>query len=557
MLKTTSTTIYYFAFGSNMSSKTLLLRGIIPKNSGVPVRAIGYTLSFTNRGYEGSEPCFADICKSSIGSKSNNNAVHGVAYEISSQDIQILDKFEGAAYDRISINVEPYDQSSSFEVETYVTSPAHKTTSPNNFPSKRYVQLLLDGAKANNLSTEYCNNVLKKIQVFDCKGTIMPSVPSDAKQVELKDLKKYAYQPVVNLTTTNETLRSVWVSMGSQVYDVSKNVAEREMLQHMATAAGGTTFVLRLWRSAYGNKANHSTNQSNEDDAKEDDENIVNGLETNEKEYVSSWAQHLHANYPFVGVVNKRQLQKKRKSSIAEVAEVAEVAEDLEDQKDQKDQNDQKEDRQDKEGEGEKNKKTTSSRKRVRNEDEVDKKDKEEDKEDTIQGKTEKIGATGTTDTTDTTDLTGKGKRKKSKTNKSDSKESELKKINQECVTIRYHLTLGILRPCVLRILVKVFKFNQGWWVRDEKKNLEELSRGIHANSAEIFTGIGAADESAPLGPTVPLTTLSYNYNIHLTDDAESFDSKHASLSINNDTGEVNSEMLLPCIMTCNVAPLE
>ena len=62
-----------------------------------------------------------------------------------------------------------------------------------------------------------------------------------------------------------------------------------------------------------------------EDDAKEDDENIVNGLETNEKEYVSSWAQHLHANYPFVGVVNKRQLQKKRKSSIAEVAEVAEV----------------------------------------------------------------------------------------------------------------------------------------------------------------------------------------------------------------------------------------
>ena len=160
MLKTTSTTIYYFTFGSNMSSKTLLLRGIIPKNSGVPVRAIGYTLSFTNRGYEGSEPCFADICKSSIGSKSNNNAVHGVAYEISSQDIQILDKFEGAAYERISINVEPYDQSSSFEVETYVTSPAHKTSSPNNFPSKRYVQLLLDGAKANNLSSFIKNSLV-------------------------------------------------------------------------------------------------------------------------------------------------------------------------------------------------------------------------------------------------------------------------------------------------------------------------------------------------------------------------------------------------------------
>jgi hypothetical protein len=113
-----------------------------------------------------------------------------------------------------------------------------------------------------------------------------------------------------------------------------------------------------------------------------------------------------------------------------------------------------------------------------------------------------------------------------------------------------------MLQPCVLPLRVQVKERNKTWWFDNETQRLNELSMGIHANSDGLFDDIESANERAPAGVTIPLTTLSFSYRLHLREDAESFDGSETLLTIQHDTGRALSEMMLPCYMTCSVSPL-
>ena len=95
------------------------------------------------------------------------------------------------------------------------------------------------------------------------------------------------------------------------------------------------------------------------------------------------------------------------------------------------------------------------------------------------------------------------------------------------------------------------------WWASGEKRLLNELSRGIHANEHAMFEGLTTLNESIESSsPIIPLTNLEYSYKVQLQEDANAFDGKGIALRINHDTGQCISEMTLPCVMTCNVAPI-
>jgi hypothetical protein len=107
------------------------------------------------------------------------------------------------------------------------------------------------------------------------------------------------------------------------------------------------------------------------------------------------------------------------------------------------------------------------------------------------------------------------------------------------------------LRPCTLPLRVRILKENYEWWTASEEALLKELSAGIIANGASMFDNV---TEETMAGSTIPLSTLSYNSKVQLSDDA--FDGTSASLIINHDTGQCQKNMMLPCVMTCNVSPI-
>lgn len=493
--------VWYFSFGANLSQSTLKRRGISPTNS-LPGRVPSHKLSFTNRGYEGVEPRFADIEIIT----NNDPCVHGMAHEISEKEMLLLDKFEGEgiAYKRIKVLFEEYNtnkesntsngddklsisiEPKTFEVFAYTSLPEHKLLQGN--PSTRYMKLLIDASK-NKLDPTYCKNILGKIQCFDCKGMQMPALSSPPQSFTRKELYQHVYSESStssSLSPTAPPTAHVWVSIGGQIYDVSKNVHEREMLQHMATSSGGTKFALSLWRSAYNS---NSANVDNIDDsAVEENIGMVDTLRQEEREYVAAWACHLAANYPFVGIVDEKHGENGSSSGggISDGTLDGNNPIALEDRKKSK-----------------RSRNTTKNGERV----------------------------------------------EKNRINKKCKKES--KKKGGNWVTTMYHLSLGVLRPCTLPLRVRILKENYEWWTASEEALLKELSAGIIANGASMFDNV---TEETMAGSTIPLSTLSYNSKVQLSDDA--FDGTSASLIINHDTGQCQKNMMLPCVMTCNVSPI-
>lgn len=136
-------TVFYFAYGSNMSSKVFRhgLRHLQPSSA---ERAIlyGYRLAFSEPGVPFFEPAFANV------EKDEEAICEGVLYQITEKELDDLDISEGGrAYNLITIRV---DGSYSGAVEAYTFQS--KAVAHGLKPSKRYVDILIDGAQEHGLS---------------------------------------------------------------------------------------------------------------------------------------------------------------------------------------------------------------------------------------------------------------------------------------------------------------------------------------------------------------------------------------------------------------------
>lgn len=138
--------LWYFAFGSNMSSKVFRGRRKMHPVSSESAELRGYELVFDHPGLPLLEPSFANI------KPSKDNSVFGVLYNMTRREMNMLNTLEGGgAYQNLELEVIG---------ENGARRVAHVFWTPNTgithlFPSKRYISVLVTGAKEHNLPHEW------------------------------------------------------------------------------------------------------------------------------------------------------------------------------------------------------------------------------------------------------------------------------------------------------------------------------------------------------------------------------------------------------------------
>lgn len=133
-------TQWYFAFGANMSTAVLAKRrGLSPRRA---ERALvpGWRRAFVERGVPFIEPVFAGLVEAP------DDQCWGVAYELSAADAARLDGFEGSGYVRVQVDAE---LGSGERVRSFAY--ASKNQMQGRKPSRRYMGLLVDGAREHGL----------------------------------------------------------------------------------------------------------------------------------------------------------------------------------------------------------------------------------------------------------------------------------------------------------------------------------------------------------------------------------------------------------------------
>ncbi len=148
-------TILYFGYGSNMSTQYLIKRRkIIPHESKVGVLK-DYELIMNMGGPNFLEPSFANI------RPSNGSTVEGVIHKINDKDLQKIVNTEGEDYQLEKLSV--YKDGKRETAYTLI----YKTEETKDIPpSKRYLKILINAAKENNLSRGYIENLEKRPHVY-------------------------------------------------------------------------------------------------------------------------------------------------------------------------------------------------------------------------------------------------------------------------------------------------------------------------------------------------------------------------------------------------------
>ncbi|XCN71329.1 MAG: gamma-glutamylcyclotransferase family protein [Candidatus Electrothrix aestuarii] len=152
MLKQDS--LYYFAYGSNMSNEVFIDRRKMNPVQKYNVVLGNYELVFDQKGIQYIEPCFASLRKK-IGAR-----VYGILYELTPQDAEQLHKTESAGYDieELEISVDGLGMKKCF---TYI----NRDSCPGRKPSQRYMNKLIKGATEHSLPETYLEE-LRAVETF-------------------------------------------------------------------------------------------------------------------------------------------------------------------------------------------------------------------------------------------------------------------------------------------------------------------------------------------------------------------------------------------------------
>ena len=143
--------VRYFAYGSNMSVSRMVQRGISPlsRTSGI---LKDWKLKFNKKASAGNWT-FANI------EENEGDIVEGIVFEITEEELNLLDKFEGSPkhYKREKVSV--LSRGEMIECITYIAQENHIVE--GLFPTKEYLGFLIEGSSL--LSDEYRKNLLSII----------------------------------------------------------------------------------------------------------------------------------------------------------------------------------------------------------------------------------------------------------------------------------------------------------------------------------------------------------------------------------------------------------
>jgi len=154
--------VLYLAYGANMSSRKLVERGVTTSGPGHPAVASGRIVSFSHRGGFATLLHLEDIPQKRInprqisplqGGQSLESACHGVVYSITERDMQRLAAVETGYRRTKGVAVVTYG-GQWLEAEAFVSQPSLTLSTPVP-PTKRYLELMREGAREHSLMAEY------------------------------------------------------------------------------------------------------------------------------------------------------------------------------------------------------------------------------------------------------------------------------------------------------------------------------------------------------------------------------------------------------------------
>lgn len=146
-------TVWYFAFGANMSSRVLATRRVSPLSS-QPATLHDYRLAFKEPGLPFFEPGFASI------EPARGDIVHGVLLELDRAAFARIDSTEAPGYRLLDVPVVGRDSGR-------VQATAYTSRRPVSglLPSRRYLELLCEGARENGLPSDY----VRRLETAPCR----------------------------------------------------------------------------------------------------------------------------------------------------------------------------------------------------------------------------------------------------------------------------------------------------------------------------------------------------------------------------------------------------
>jgi hypothetical protein len=148
--------VNYFAYGSNVGSKTFSsrrnMRPIRVQNGKIR----DYRLTFNVAGLPYFEPAFASV------TRNEGEETHGVCYSITKEEFRYLLQTEGS-YDVVDVDVIAYD---GVVVKAKTLTHRDVATRKDLQPSKRYRDLIVEGAKERGLEKVWIEK-LEKMPYFD------------------------------------------------------------------------------------------------------------------------------------------------------------------------------------------------------------------------------------------------------------------------------------------------------------------------------------------------------------------------------------------------------
>ena len=142
-------TILYFAYGSNMSTRRLVAR--VPSAEVISVAKLrGHRLEFHKLGKDGSAKC--DVACTG----DSNDVVYGVVFSIPLSEKATLDKIEGLGNGYAEKNVVVASESGrTFEAVTYYATNIDASLKPVDW----YVEHVVRGAREHGLPPEYISRI--------------------------------------------------------------------------------------------------------------------------------------------------------------------------------------------------------------------------------------------------------------------------------------------------------------------------------------------------------------------------------------------------------------
>ena len=140
--------MWYFCYGANMSSQVLVDRRGVKPISSESARLKGHQLVFTQPGIPIIEPAFANLIAN------EHHDVFGVLHNLTANCLSTIDSFEGPEYERLKIEIHRNQGNS---VNTWINRARFPQVGLK--PSKRYLQLILDGAKEFDLPPTYIDDL--------------------------------------------------------------------------------------------------------------------------------------------------------------------------------------------------------------------------------------------------------------------------------------------------------------------------------------------------------------------------------------------------------------